>query len=94
MAKLSRRQILIGGSVVGGGLLLGFAFSGRSNQEIATDLVTEEGEALITTWIRIDSDNQITVLVPHCDMGQGILTALPMMAAEEMEADWSPSSAV
>ena len=34
-------------------------------------------------------DNIVTVLVPHCEMGQGAQTALAMMAAEEMDADWT-----
>ena len=34
-------------------------------------------------------DNLVTVLVPHCEMGQGTQTALAMMAAEEMDADWT-----
>ena len=34
-------------------------------------------------------DNLVTVLVPHCEMGQGAQTALAMMAAEEMDADWN-----
>ncbi|HJW41347.1 MAG TPA: molybdopterin cofactor-binding domain-containing protein, partial [Rhizomicrobium sp.] len=34
------------------------------------------------------SDDTVTVVVPHCDMGTGIYTALPQMAAEELDADW------
>lgn len=84
----TRRQILIGGGLAGGGLLLGFALSGPSRPERAAELAAGEGESFVTTWLKIDTDNRVTVYVPHCDMGQGILTALPMMAAEEMEADW------
>ena len=43
----------------------------------------------LTTWITITPDNVVTILIPHCEMGQGTPTALAMMAAEEMEADWS-----
>ena len=43
----------------------------------------------LTTWILVTPDNIVTVLVPHCEMGQGAQTALAMMAAEEMDADWN-----
>lgn len=85
--KPSRRQLLLGGTVVGGGLLLGYAASGPSRPEQAQANAAGDGEHFVTTWLRIDPDNQVTVYVPHGDMGQGIMTALPMMAAEEMEAD-------
>lgn len=40
-------------------------------------------------WIKIGVDNTITIVVNHSEMGQGITTALPMIVAEELEADWS-----
>ncbi len=40
-------------------------------------------------WIKIGSDNTVTVIVNHSEMGQGITTAFPMIVAEELEADWS-----
>ena len=43
----------------------------------------------LNTWILVTPDNIVTVLVPHCEMGQGAQTALAMMAAEEMDADWT-----
>jgi isoquinoline 1-oxidoreductase beta subunit len=43
----------------------------------------------LTTWIKISPDNQTTVLIPHCEMGQGALTGLGMLLAEELDADWS-----
>jgi len=42
----------------------------------------------VTTWINISEDNQITIIVAKAEMGQGISTALPMIVAEELEADW------
>ena len=48
-----------------------------------------ENTGELTTWILVTPDNIVTVLVPHCEMGQGAQTALAMMAAEEMDADWN-----
>jgi isoquinoline 1-oxidoreductase beta subunit len=42
----------------------------------------------VTIWINISEDNQITIIVAKAEMGQGISTALPMIVAEELEADW------
>ncbi|MBA4208612.1 MAG: xanthine dehydrogenase family protein molybdopterin-binding subunit [Parvibaculum sp.] len=90
--KPTRRQFLIaGGAAAGGGLLLGigFATSGPSRRMQAEAAAAEEGERFVTTWLKIAPDNMVTVYVPHSDMGQGTITALAMMAAEELEADWS-----
>jgi len=42
-----------------------------------------------TVWVKIHANNAIEITVPSVEMGQGVATALPMMLAEEMEADWS-----
>lgn len=42
----------------------------------------------ITVWINISEDNQTTIMVAKAEMGQGVSTALPMIIAEELEADW------
>lgn len=86
--KPTRRQLLIGGTVVGGGMLLGYATLGSSRPERAQAFAAGEGEHFTTTWLKIDPDNKVTVYVPHSEMGQGVHTSMPMMAAEEMEADW------
>ncbi|MBX3445826.1 MAG: xanthine dehydrogenase family protein molybdopterin-binding subunit [Parvibaculaceae bacterium] len=90
--KPTRRQFLIaGGAAAGGGLLLGigFAASGPSRREQAEAAAAGEGERFVTAWLKIAPDNRVTVYVPHSDMGQGTITALAMMAAEELDADWS-----
>src|SRR2546430_4129097 len=40
-------------------------------------------------WLRIDADESVLVVVDRSEMGQGVTTSLPMLLAEELEADWS-----
>ena len=40
-------------------------------------------------FVRIGTDERITVIVNHSEMGQGVYTSLPMLLAEELDADWS-----
>jgi isoquinoline 1-oxidoreductase beta subunit len=89
MRKWTRRAFIGTGAVAGGGLVLGVAgvVLSPSRHSVVSDNGAELGE--LTTWITVTPDNLVTVLIPHCEMGQGAQTALAMMAAEEMEADWS-----
>ncbi|MCB1647955.1 MAG: xanthine dehydrogenase family protein molybdopterin-binding subunit [Pseudomonadales bacterium] len=85
--KMNRRRFILGSTLVGGGLLIGYAASRPSKHRVAN---RDAGERpYLTTWLRIAPDNTVTVLVPHSEMGQGILTSLPMMAADELDADWN-----
>ncbi len=89
MAKISRRNfLLMGGAVVGGGIMLGYASVPRQFEEAAKISGDENQGPILATWLRIDPDNVLTVIVPHAEMGQGVHTSLPMMAAEELDADW------
>lgn len=83
---ISRRRFILGTTVVGGGLLIGYASTRPSKHTIANR--DAGAQPYLTTWLRISPDNTVTVIVPHSEMGQGILTSLPMMAADELDADW------
>ncbi len=78
---ISRRTFLVGISAAGGALTLGFAvpFSRARAQEPVE----------VTAWVVIEPDNTVTVRIAHTEMGQGAMTGLAMLVAEELECDWS-----
>lgn len=80
----SRREFLHTAAVAGGGLLVGFALPGRWTA------AAEAGSAPFkpNAFIRIGSDDSITLVVSMAEMGQGVLTSLPQLLAEELEANW------
>jgi len=89
MRKWTRRAFIGVGTVAGGGLVLGVGgmVLAPNRLTVVSDDAVAKGE--LNTWITVTPDNIVTVLVPHCEMGQGTQTALAMMAAEEMDADWA-----
>src|SRR6478609_3237272 len=89
MGTWTRRAFIGAGTLVGGGLALGVvgATFAPSRHSVRPDDGGEPRQ--LNTWILVTPDDFVTILVPHCEMGQGAQTALAMMAAEEMDADWS-----
>jgi isoquinoline 1-oxidoreductase beta subunit len=83
IAKLDRRQFLKLTGAVGGGLMLSLGFS-RTPAEAAVSAVPLEPNA----YLKI-SDDEILILAPNPEVGQGVKTALPMIVAEELDAAWS-----
>jgi isoquinoline 1-oxidoreductase subunit beta len=86
--KWTRRAFIGTGAVVGGGLVLGVGgVTFAPNRLRYLPEGDQEGENL-TTWLRITPDDEVIVVIPHCEMGQGALTGIAMMLAEELDADW------
>lgn len=80
---MSRRDFLRVTAVAGGGLLASFAWP-RAPFAAGDDATVELG-----AWVRIDADGAVTLFCPVPEIGQGARTALPMILAEELCADWS-----
>ncbi len=88
MGKWTRRGFITAGVVGGGALVVGVAIRPGNQNESLAPLVTEGGENLVNTWVKIGADNLVTAIVPHSEMGQGAQTALAQMLADELDADW------
>src|SRR5882757_7121461 len=85
--SVSRRNFIRTGAILGGGLLISFRvpLSGRladGRRPGAADGFSPNA------FLRINANNGITILLAHAEMGQGIWTTLPMLIAEELDADW------
>ncbi|MGM9427620.1 molybdopterin cofactor-binding domain-containing protein [Hydrogenophaga sp. MI9] len=84
--ETSRRGFMTG---TGAALVVGFTLpaSGRA-------LAAKAAPAAFTpnAWLRITADNRVTVICGSSEMGQGVLTAIPQLMAEELDADWAQVS--
>jgi isoquinoline 1-oxidoreductase beta subunit len=87
MAKIgtiARRTFLFGAAALAGGAAFGY-YRYRSPYEnpLITDL--ERGEASLNAYLKIATDNRITIIVPRAEMGQGVSTTLAALVAEELD---------
>ncbi len=84
---VSRRALLTGG--LAGGFLLAFHLPLRAVNEPVQPPDSTTGKFAPNAFIRIDEAGQTTLVMPQVEMGQGVYTALPMMLAEELDADFA-----
>src|SRR5476649_2463948 len=91
--SFSRRHFIISAASVAGGLLVGIVIVPRSagaaslSKQPWTD--NDYAPHELDAWIAIDPDDSILIRYQRSEMGQGSMTALPMMIAEELQCDWS-----
>lgn len=83
----TRRDFLKTTASVTGGLILAFHLPASTRFALAGE--TTAVDTPINAWLRISTSDTITILVAHSEMGQGVHTSLPMLIAEELEADWN-----
>jgi isoquinoline 1-oxidoreductase beta subunit len=82
--KMNRRSFVIGTAAAGGGLALGLDFGVGPQVVRAAD-----GSPEIGVWVVIRPDNTTVIRIARSEMGQGTLTGLAQLVAEELECDWS-----
>lgn len=86
---LDRRSFLKASIVAGGALLLGFNLPTKSRAEERFNMPADlQNGFQPNSFLRIAKDGKVTVVVGQAEMGQGVLTSLPMIVAEELEVDW------
>ncbi|MFT6039487.1 MAG: isoquinoline 1-oxidoreductase beta subunit, partial [Candidatus Azotimanducaceae bacterium] len=85
----TRRAFLTTAAIAGGGVLIGVALRPGNRAGELSELVGSEGGTLVSAYVKIDSDNIVTAIVPGAEMGQGVHSALAQILADELDADWS-----
>src|SRR5260370_7380111 len=81
--NFSRRKFIVSSAAAGGGLALGFKLPFVGSAEAATAAGTE-----INVWVAVKPDSTCVVRIARSEMGQGTLTGLAQLVAEELECDW------
>ncbi len=89
-AMVGRREFLKTSAAAGGGLLVSLYLPVPSAG--AGKAATGGNQVALNAFVRIGTDESVTVISSHSEMGQGIYTSLPMLLNEELEADWSKIS--
>lgn len=85
----NRRSFLKSSALAGGGMMLSFSWfsQAKAAEKMQQSHLAEQWSEL-TGYIKITPDNVIKILCPNPEFGQNVMTSLPMMVAEELDADW------
>jgi isoquinoline 1-oxidoreductase beta subunit len=86
ITRLSRRTFVAGSAALGGGFALGFHVPFGTDAGLAQ---TAAGGTEVNAWVVIRPDNTCTIRIARSEMGQGTITGLAQLVAEELECDWA-----
>jgi isoquinoline 1-oxidoreductase beta subunit len=84
MPRINRRSFVVGSAALGGGLALGFELPFGPIAAHA-----EVGGPEVNAWVVVRPNETVVIRIARSEMGQGTLTGLAQLAAEELECDWS-----
>ena len=84
MPEINRRAFLVGAAAAGGGFSLGFRLPFGAGAADAAETASE-----VNAWVVIKPDDTVVIRVARSEMGQGTLTGLAQLVAEELQCDWS-----
>ena len=85
--RLSRRTLLVAGVLSTGGWMAGCASAARQ-QLRSGRLPLSAGQIALNGWIKLSTDGTVTAVMARAEMGQGVLTGLMMLVAEELDCGW------
>ncbi len=83
--KIDRRNFVVSAAAAGGGLALGLDLPFGGPQVIRA----QDGSPEVNAWVVIRPDDTVVIRIARSEMGQGTLTGLAQLVAEELECDWS-----
>src|SRR5438067_9994113 len=83
---VNRRTFLKVSVAAGGGLIIGGSLGSLADAPAAAEAA---GVFEPNVWVRISPDDNVTIMLSQLEMGQGVMTSMPMLLAEELDADWS-----
>jgi isoquinoline 1-oxidoreductase beta subunit len=83
---MKRRVFLLAAAGTGAALVVGWSLlpDGSGRSRLGAALALPDGDVALNGWVKLGRDGRMSVLVPRSEMGQGVLTALPMLVAEEL----------
>ena len=88
-SQISRRKFLKSSAgvalFIGSSGLLSQLVSCKNEQQVKAIIEKQK----LTAWVQMDTEGNVTIYNPAAEMGQGSMTSLPVIFAEEMDADWS-----
>jgi isoquinoline 1-oxidoreductase beta subunit len=84
--NVSRRDFIRTGLLAGGGLVLGLHLPSPAAGQKPDE---KRRPFALNAFVRVGADDSVTVVVNHSEMGQGPYTSVPMLVAEELDADWA-----
>jgi isoquinoline 1-oxidoreductase beta subunit len=80
-SEITRRGLMVGAA--------GFTFGVASGLPFGAAEAAPDKDVILSPWVTISTDNAVAIMSPAAEMGQGSLTSLPLILAEELDADWS-----
>ncbi len=85
----ARRGFIVKTALAGGGLALGFNLPGMGGEAHAQAQSVSAGAPELNAWVAIKSDDTVVIRIARSEMGQGTLTGLAQLVAEELDCDWN-----
>src|SRR4029077_16135847 len=86
-SAVNRREFLKKSAASGAALVIGFYLPSHALADQAEEQEKKPANPL-NAWVRITPDNRVTLILGKSEMGQGVMTSLPMILAEELSVDW------